>query len=105
MANAIGAAIGLIKVRAVVEITSSEVGGYLVHHEGEPQTCESGPKAIEIAQKLARENAQRESMVMGGQEVEIQVEVERVDIPGLSEDISLVAATVIAEVVSEVEQK
>lgn len=31
VANAIGAAIGVIKTRAVVEITYSEGGGYIVH--------------------------------------------------------------------------
>ena len=100
VANAIGAAIGMIKVRAVVEITSSEAGGYLIHHLGEPELCESGPKAIERARELARDTAQNESKIMGGHEVDIDVTVDRVDIPGLGEEISLVAATVTAEVVS-----
>ena len=100
VANAIGAAIGMIKVRAVVEITSSEKGGYLIHHEGEPAHCGDGPLAIAQAEILARATAQRESRVMGGGEPEIDVSIERIDIPGLGEEFSLVAATVTAEVVS-----
>ena len=103
VANAIGAAIGMIKVRAVVEVTSSDSGGYLIHHSGEPEYIENGPQAIERARELARSSAQRESEIMGGSEVEIAVDVERVDIPGLGEEISLVAATVTAEVVSSPE--
>ncbi|MEM7208619.1 MAG: hydantoinase/oxoprolinase family protein [Pseudomonadota bacterium] len=100
VANAIGAAIGLIKVRAVVEITRTEGGGYLIHSEGEPQASDSSQRALEIASEAAREIAQREAKLMGGSEVEIDVSIKRIDIPGLSEDISLVAATVTAEVVS-----
>jgi len=44
--------------------------------------------------------AAREARLMGGGEVEISVSVKRIDIPGLGEDVSLVAATVTAEVVS-----
>ena len=97
----IGAAIGLIKVRAIVEITGAEGGGYLIHHEGDPVPCESGPKAIGIARNLALEAAQKASAAMGGHEVELDVKVERIDIPGMGEDISLVAATVTAQVISE----
>ena len=103
VANAIGAAIGMIKVRAVVEITSSEKGGYLVHHEGDPEHCADGPLAIARAEILARATAQREFRVMGGNGVKIDVSIERIDIPGLGREISLVAATVTAEVVSSPE--
>ncbi len=100
VANAIGAAIGMIKVHAVVEITSSEKGGYLIHHEGDPEHCDNGPRAIARAEVLARAVARRESRVMGGSDVEIDVSIDRIDIPDLAEELSLVAATVTAEVVS-----
>ncbi len=105
VANAIGAAIGMIKVRALVEITSSEAGGYLIHSGGEPEYCEHSAEAIARAEVLARAAAQRESMIMGGSEVEIDVSVERIDIPDMGEDISLMAATICAEVVSLPDEK
>ena len=101
VANAIGAAIGLIKVRAIVEITSADGGGYLIHGDGEPQSCENGPAAIDQARAMARDAARKASQAMGGHEVEVDVRVERIDIPGMGEEISLVAATVTAEVISE----
>ena len=100
VANAIGAAIGLIKVRTEIEITSSDSGGYLIHHTSEPEWVANSKDAIERAQQLAKETAQRESAVMGGSDFNISTHVERVDIPELGEEISLVSAVVTAEVVS-----
>ncbi|MDM3871401.1 hydantoinase/oxoprolinase family protein [Porticoccus sp. W117] len=104
VANAIGAATGSIKVQSVVEITRSDAGGYLIHTHEEPVACSSGPKAIDMARQLAHDRAQAESELMGGHSGEIEISVDRIDVPGLDESISLVAATVTAEVVSKVKE-
>jgi hypothetical protein len=100
VANAIGAAIGQIRVHAAVEIVSVETGGYSLHGEGQPERVADATEALARAQALARESAQARAMSMGGVAAEAEVSVERLDIPGMSGDKGLISATVRAECVS-----
>jgi N-methylhydantoinase A/oxoprolinase/acetone carboxylase beta subunit len=102
VANAIGAAMSMIKVRALVEVTYGEKGGYLIHHHGEPIVMDDASEVIKRAIQLARDQAQQEAQLMGGGDVSINVSVDRIEIPGLSADNNLMAATITAEVVSKV---
>jgi N-methylhydantoinase A/oxoprolinase/acetone carboxylase beta subunit len=100
--NAIGAAIGRIKIRTVIEITSSESGGYHLHHDSKPLFIVDSGEALKQARQLASSYVEQKAMSMGGSgsSAEINVQVERVDLPNMDADRSLIAATVIAECLS-----
>ena len=100
VANAIGAATGMIKVRAAIEITSSDSGGYLVHGDEAPVFFASPHEALVNAEELARAAAQANARAMGGEAVSTEVQVARVDIPNMNSDASLIAATITAECIS-----
>jgi N-methylhydantoinase A/oxoprolinase/acetone carboxylase beta subunit len=97
VANAIGAAIGLVKARAIVEITKREDGAFNVHHAGEPVVIRSPQEALAKAQTIAEAEAHSHSVAMGGRDIEVSLKIERILLPGRDGDDALVAATVIAE--------
>jgi N-methylhydantoinase A/oxoprolinase/acetone carboxylase beta subunit len=97
VANAIGAAIGVVKARAVVEITRREDGAWIVHHEGEPVVIDAPHEALERALALAQKSARQHCLEMGGAELQARVAVARINLPGRDDDQALVAATVTAE--------
>jgi N-methylhydantoinase A/oxoprolinase/acetone carboxylase beta subunit len=98
--NAIGAAIGRIKIRKVIEITSAESGGYHLHADAQPLFFASSDEALERARSLASSYLEEKAKSMGGGLAEIDIHVDRVDLPNLDPATSLVAATVIAECLS-----
>jgi N-methylhydantoinase A/oxoprolinase/acetone carboxylase beta subunit len=97
VANAVGAAVGVVKVRCVVEITSSTAGVWRLHHRGEPLSFDDPGRALAQARGLARSEAAARAAGDGAGEPEIEIHVDRVDLPGVPGDAGLVAATVIAE--------
>ena len=97
VANAIGAAIGMVKVHAVVEISSGDSGGYHLHHDGKPIRVVSPTEAIAQAKVLAEELAIKKAEAMDAIKLETEVNVERLDIPGMENDRGLISATVTAE--------
>ena len=100
VANAIGAAIGLIKIRKVIEITSVESGGYHIHHQSKPVFSINAGDALEQAKQLADSYVRNKASLMGGSSPEINYHIERVDLPDMDQERSLIAATVIAECLS-----
>lgn len=100
VANAIGAAIGQIKIRAVIEITSTESGGYHLHHTEKPIFFSESTEALEQARKIASAYVTDRAKLMGGGSAEIDIQIERVDLPNTDSKRSLIAATVIAECLS-----
>jgi N-methylhydantoinase A/oxoprolinase/acetone carboxylase beta subunit len=105
VANAVGAAIGHIKIRSVIEITRGEAGGYHLHQAGIPQFFVNSTQALEKASQLASEDARQKAEAMGGNSVNINLDVDRVDMPNMSPENSLICATVIAECLSIPEVK
>ncbi|MEZ5538109.1 MAG: hydantoinase/oxoprolinase family protein [Thiolinea sp.] len=101
VANAIGAAIGKIRVHAQVEIVSAETGGYSLHGEGKPERVADATEALQRAQVMAEESALQRAKSMGGVAAKVEVSVERLDIPGMSGDKGLISAKVMAECVSQ----
>ncbi len=100
VANAIGAAIGRIKIRKVIEITGSESGGYHIHGPGEPVFSTSSTDALAQASSIASSYVEEKAESMGGTSPLVDIRVERIDIPNMDEEHSLIAATVIAECLS-----
>ena len=97
-ANAIGAAVGLVRARAVVEITAGNAGGYRVHDGGAPRLFDSAGAALSDARHQALVQAKAQILLLGGDAAgDVQVTVERSDIPGMPGDQGLVSALVVAE--------
>ena len=100
VANAVGAAAGMIKVRTVVEITQDEDGAYYIHGTEKPVPAKSSRDALATAEKLALQYAEEQSREMGGQDLQTVVDVKRVDLPNVDESLSLIGATITAECTS-----
>ncbi len=100
VANAIGAAIGMVRARAVVEITKREDGSFNVHHEGDPAVVDSPREALAKASAIAEAEARRHSVEMGGRDIQVELRIQRILLPNREDDDALVAATVIAECTS-----
>lgn len=97
VANAIGAAIGLIRVQAVVTVAMREQGGFTLHHSGEPLIFTDASQALAEADCLVRELAEAKAQQMAGEVLDTQVQLERLDVPGLTGDVGLISATLTAE--------
>jgi len=100
VANAIGAAIGMVKGRAVVEITKREDGSFNVHHEGEPAVIDRAREALAEAASIAEAEARGHCIAMGGRDMRVDLQVRRILLPNRDDDEALIAATVIAECTS-----
>ena len=100
VANAIGAAVGLVKSSASIEITLHENGKFLIHSNDEIISCESGSQALEQAKQIAIEVVKQDVKAKGGKiakDADIKVDIARVDIPGMEGDAGLISAKVNAE--------
>ncbi len=105
VANAIGAAVSLIRTRTVVEITHQAIGEYLLHPpDSPPVRVEGGKQALQQAEALARQQAAQAAATMGGGAPKITVATQRINLPGIKGENRLMAATIVAEVVSGVGQ-
>jgi N-methylhydantoinase A/oxoprolinase/acetone carboxylase beta subunit len=76
VANAIGAAIGMVKARVVVEITKREDGAFNVHHEGVPVVTNSPQEALVEASAIAEAEAHRHSVAMGGRDIQVDLQIQ-----------------------------
>jgi N-methylhydantoinase A/oxoprolinase/acetone carboxylase beta subunit len=97
VANAVGAAVALIRARVAVEISSDGGGGYRVHAGAAPLLVASAGDALELARRLATEQAVARAELFGAVAPVVEVNVDRIDMPYLQGDDALVAATVVAE--------
>lgn len=97
-ANAIGAAVGLVRARVVVEITTGSNGQWRVHDGGTPQDFDSPVAALAQAQARATALATAQQAALGGTAAgDLRITIERTDIPGMPGDQGLVGALVVAE--------
>ena len=98
VANAIGAAVGLIKTTTSIEITLAENGKFLIHtHEGVMQS-DLATLALKKAEEVAIEWIKKDVQIKGGKlprEGDIKIHIERVEIPGMDNDLGLISAKVI----------
>ena len=97
VANAIGAAIGQVKIRTVIEITTTKSGGYHLHHTDKPIFFSASDDALKQARILASAYVTEKAKLIGGEEVEVDIQIKRVDLPNMDLNRSLIAATVVAE--------
>ena len=99
VANAIGAAVGLVKSNVVIEITLAENGKFLIHANQEVLTVDDPSNALKEAETIAIEKVKQDILTKGGKlsdNLDIDINIERVDIPGMEGNTGLISAKVIA---------
>ena len=97
VANAIGAAVGMIRTQVLVEITYQEGGGFILHGDGEPRIIMDPDEVLAEAESEARARAQKEAMAMGATGIRCDVNIQRIDMPYLPREQSLMSAKVTAQ--------
>jgi N-methylhydantoinase A/oxoprolinase/acetone carboxylase beta subunit len=97
VANAVGAAIGVIRVRVTLEVSGAGPGLWRLHGHDEPETFVDPTLALARARDLAVGLARDKARALGGSSPEVDLNVDRADVPGLGGDAGLVSATVLAE--------
>jgi len=100
VANAIGAAIGMVRSSCSIEITQHQNGKFLIHANEEIINIESPTEALEQAQKIAIDSVRKDATDKGGKTIDdkdIAVNIDRIDIPGMDGDVGLISAKVTAE--------
>ena len=73
VANAIGAVVGKVRVRAEVPVTAPRRGVYRIHAGGEPETTWEHPEAQARAEDMARAAAVTEVQAAGAKEFEVEI--------------------------------
>lgn len=96
VANAIGAAVGIIRSEYTVEITLSEDGGYRIHAASAPVHEHDATRALALATTLAREQVKAAIEYKGGKAGHIDIDVQRIQLPDTTDDSGLIGARVTA---------
>jgi len=97
VANAVGAAVGMVKTQCTVEITGKDSGGYWVHIGDHPTLVSTAPAALAQAKEAATKGARDQANAIGAGETVIAIDINRIDLPDTENDLGLVAATITAE--------
>lgn len=100
VANAVGAAVGVVRTRATVEISTNGAGLYRIHHAGAPVDLVNPTEALDRARAIAIEEATARARADGAEasaDLAVEVHTDRIDVPDARGDTGLIAATVIAE--------
>lgn len=97
VANALGAAVGVVRGRAVVEVSLRTGGGWRIHHAGAPVDVDAADRVIATARAIATAEATRLAGTLGAAASDVTIAIERVDLPGGLGDAGLVSATLTAE--------
>ena len=96
VANAIGAAVGLVRSRQTVDITAEKPGCFLVHADDQPIAMNSAAEAIEAAQRIAFDRAQNAVEAMGAKELQTEIDMQSVELPTSHDHDEMISATITA---------
>jgi N-methylhydantoinase A/oxoprolinase/acetone carboxylase beta subunit len=94
VANAVGAATGMIARTVTIEVNGNGAGVFRVHGPQSVSQFASANDAIEEANRLARETAGAQVNAMGGGQVSFAEDIEKFLLPDAVDDNSLLRATV-----------
>ncbi len=97
VANAVGAGVGVVRARIMLELTMPGPGIWRVHHDDKPATFVDPTEALDYAMDYARDLARSGARDSGAADPDLDVHVDRVDIPGREGEKGLISATVIVE--------
>ena len=99
VANAVGAAMGVVAQEVTLRIDRDSSGGFLLHGIAGRQVFSTPVDALDAGIALARQHAYDNVMAMGAQAPEITVGVSKKYLPGLMDDNGLLEAIIRAEAV------
>ncbi len=99
VANAVGAAAGVVALRATVTVEGDGNGAFRVHGGEATRIFGSGGEALAFAQDSAREQAERQALSRGAIAPRITVETHKFFLPDALNDDGLLKAEVVAEAV------
>jgi hypothetical protein len=97
VANAVGAGVGIVRSREIVEITAPEPGHYRIHSGDEQMNFSKAAEALAYARKLAETLALESAVRLGAHRPLVELHIDRIDIPNVPPDQGLISAIVIAE--------
>jgi N-methylhydantoinase A/oxoprolinase/acetone carboxylase beta subunit len=97
VANAVGAATGVVSSAATVAVEGDGSGVFRVHAPGGVQVFASGTAALEAADAAARSSALTSVKAMGAANPDVRVTIEKHLLPDAVDDNGLLEATVRAE--------
>ncbi len=99
VANAVGAATGVVARQVSVEVTGDGAGSYRVHAPSGPQSFGMAAEALRFAEQEARAAAREAVLEMGAGDVQIRVSVRKRLLPDAVDDNGLFEALVTAEAI------
>jgi N-methylhydantoinase A/oxoprolinase/acetone carboxylase beta subunit len=99
VANAVGAATGVVARVAQVTIELNDGGGFVVHGPLGVQLCQTGPDALKLGEQLANEHARALAVGSGASEPTTRTSVTKHHLPGSLDDNLLFSALIVSEAV------
>jgi N-methylhydantoinase A/oxoprolinase/acetone carboxylase beta subunit len=99
VANAVGAATGVVARTVRIEVTGDGAGHFRVHADGGTRNFAAAREALAFAENEARRAALAEVAAMGAEDPQVRLEVHRQMLPDAVDDNGLFAAIVSAEAV------
>jgi len=99
VANAVGAAAGVVAAMVKIEVTGDGAGFFRVHAGSDIRTFPTAAAALDFAEKAARRQALAEVAGLGAENPQTRVEIAREMLPDAVDDNGLFAATVTAEAI------
>ncbi len=97
VANAIGAAAGLVSCSAVAEVDGDGAGNFRVTGQGPVLTFSTAKAAVQQATSLAEAAALKRALAQGSREPKVTTRVDKHFLPNATGDDALISAIVIAE--------
>ncbi len=105
VANAVGAATGVIAQVATITVEGDGSGLFRVHGPSGVKPFTSGPAALEAAEALARETALTAAEQLGARDVQVQVTISKHHLPDARDDNGLLEAVIRAEAIGRPETR
>lgn len=97
VANAVGAASGTVKISMTSEVTNPESKGFILHHQDHVRTFQDPDLALVEAEQYVREAIREKVRRMNFQCGSIEIDMDKILIPGTLGNQGLVSATIRGE--------
>lgn len=99
VANAVGAATGVVAQTVIVRVDGDGSGQFLLHSTAGTREFDNPAAALEAASELARQSARDAVIAMGASEPQVKVSVRKQMLPNAVSDLGLLEAVITAEAV------
>ena len=99
VANAVGAATGVVAQTVIVRVDGDGSGQFLMHSTSGTREFHNPAEALEAATKLAREAARDAVIAMGASDPQVKVSMRKQLLPNAVSDLGLLEAVITAEAV------